>query len=255
LQLGEDALQVADYAAAAEQFAASLAQSDRLTPAQRHEAQYNLAVAHLQAGRFAEAAAAFEQLLADTTALAPEAAHFLLGRAYEAQGEYAQAVAAYQTYLGANPDMAAYVGPIIANNFLALGDRPAAVAAYGTAVQGPAHRLTEVANRLKLAEFYLADANYAAAIEQYDAVRNVAQTEATKGQMTYLAGSAEILAGNTEAGYQRYLTGVSDYPGAYESYQGLVVLVNDGVPVDNFQRGLVNLNAQSYQPAVTAFTT
>ena len=36
LQLGEDALQVADYAAAAEQFAASLAQTDRLTPAQRH---------------------------------------------------------------------------------------------------------------------------------------------------------------------------------------------------------------------------
>ncbi|MBK8988610.1 MAG: tetratricopeptide repeat protein [Chloroflexi bacterium] len=254
LELGQQALQVADYAAAAAQFAASLAAADALTPAQRQEAQYNLAVAHLQDGRYAEAITAFNQLLADATAAAFPTAHFMLGQAYQAQGQYAQAVTAYQTYLDANSDTAAYVAPIIADNYLALGDRAAALAAYETAVQAPAHRLTAVANRLKLAEFYLADANYPAAIAQYDAARDQAQTEATKGQMTYLAGSAELLTGNSEAAYQRFLSGVSDYPGAYESYQGLVALVNAGVPVDSFQRGLVNLNAQSYQPAVNAFT-
>jgi len=255
LQIGADALAVQDFAAAAEQFTASLAEAGALSAGQQRQAQYNLAVALLEEARYAEAAAAFEQLIGDPDPTIAEPANFYLGQAYEGQGLYAEAVKAYQTYLGANPDMAAYVAPLIANNFLALGDRPAAVAAYGTAVTAPAHRLTEVANRLKLAEFYLADANYAAAIEQYDAVHDLAQTEATKGQMTYLAGSAEIQAGNTEAGYQRYLTGVNDYPGAYESYQGLVALVDAGVPVDDFQRGLVDVNAQAYEPAVNALTT
>ena len=253
LQIGDEALALQDFDTAVEQLTLALSESGDIDTAQQHEAQYNLAVALLEEGRYSEAATAFEQLVNDPDAAIAEPAYFFLGQAYEGQGLYPQAVEAYQTYLGANPETAAYVAPIIADNFLALGDRPAALAAYGTAVEAPAHRLTEVANRLKLAEFYLEDANYSAAIAQYDAVRDLAQTEATKGQMTYLAGSAEIQAGNTEAGYQRYLTGVNDYPGAYETYQGLVALVDAGVPVDDFQRGLVDVNAQAYEPAVNAF--
>ncbi|MBK7175761.1 MAG: tetratricopeptide repeat protein [Chloroflexi bacterium] len=255
LQLGAAALQTGDFAAAVTQFSGGLADANGLTPAQQREAWYNLAVAQLQDGRFAESAATFNQLIAETPNEAdlPDPAYFFLGQAYEAQGETANAIEAYQTYLAANPDLGAYVGPIIADNYLVLGDRAAAITALETAVQAPAHRLTEVANRLKLAQFYLDDANYPAAIAQYDAVRDVAQTEATKGQMTYLAGSAELLAGNTDAAYQRFLSGVSSYPGAYESYQGLITLVDAGVPVDDFQRGLVDVYAQAYEPAINAF--
>lgn len=251
LAIGRSALQMENFALAAEQFAALLAEPDALTAAAQREALYNLGLARLGDGRYAEAAAAFEQLIAEEGA--PDPAHFLLGQAYEAQGRYADAVAAYERYLALHPDTAAYVGPIIAANHLALGDRAAAVAAYETAVAAPAHRITTVNNRTRLAEYYREDGRFAEAIAQYDAARDVAITEATKGQMTYLAGFTEILAGNTAAGHQRYLDGVVNYPGAAETHQGLVVLVNEGVPVDNFQRGLVNLNAKSYQPAVNAF--
>jgi soluble lytic murein transglycosylase len=252
LAIGQSALQIEDFTLAAEQFAAALAEPDFLTGAAQRDALYNLGRATLGDGRYAEAIRAFEQLLLDNAA--PDPAHFFLGQAYEAQGRYADAIAAYQRYLDIHPDTAAYVGPIIAANHLALGDRAAAVAAYETAVSAPAHRITAVANRTRLAEFYREDGRFAEAIAQYDAARDTAITEATKGQMTFLAGSTELLAGNTEAGHQRYLEGVRDYPGAAETHQGLVVLVNNGVPVDNFQRGLVNLNAKSFQPAVNAFS-
>ena len=251
LTIGQTALQVENFTLAAEQFAAALAEPDFLSGAAQRDALYNLGRATLGDGRYAEAIRAFEQLLLD--AAAPDPAHFLLGQAYEAQGRYADAAAAYQRYLDLHPDTAAYVGPIIAANHLALGDRAAAVAAYETAVSAPAHRITAVANRTRLAEFYREDGRFAEAIAQYDAARDTAITEATKGQMTYLSGLTEIQAGNTEAGHQRFLDGVANYPGAAETHQGLVALVNAGVPVDNFQRGLVNLNVKSFQPAVNAF--
>jgi soluble lytic murein transglycosylase len=52
---------------------------------------------------------------------------------------------------------------------------------------------------------------------------------------------------------QRYLSGLSLYPRAYESYLGLVALVNAERPVDEFQRGLVNYHARNFLPAIAAF--
>jgi soluble lytic murein transglycosylase len=104
-----------------------------------------------------------------------------------------------------------------------------------------------------LVEFYLAGPNYDAVIAQYDAIRDLAQTEATKGRMTYLAGSIEQQRGNSQAAYARFLEGVQTYPRAYESYLGLVELVNNNQPVDEFQRGLTNYYATVYEPAVAAF--
>lgn len=251
LTIGRAALQVENFALAAEQFAAALAEPDFLSGAAERDALYNLGRATLGDGRSADAIRAFEQLLLDPAA--PDPAHFFLGQAYEAQGRYADAAPAYQRYLDLHPDTAAYVGPILAANHLALGDRAAAIAAFETAVSAPAHRITAVANRVRLAEFYREDGRFAEAIAQYDAARDTAITEATKGQMTYLAGLTEIQAGNTEAGHQRFLDGVANFPGAAETHQGLVALVNASVPVDNFQRGLVNLNVKSFQPAVNAF--
>ena len=76
-----------------------------------------------------------------------------------------------------------------------------------------------------------------------EAIIDFAQTENTRGQMTFLAGAAELQSGNSDAAHERFLTGVSQYPGVYESYLGLVELVKAEVAVDDFQRGLVDFNA------------
>ena len=252
LEIGDAALAEENAAAAIEQFQASLQLEAGLTETERQDARYNLGVAYLKNEKYAEAAKAFNQRIAAGGRL-PDALYFELGQALAGQGDVAGAISGYETYLAANPDMGAYVGPIIGQAYLGLGDWEAAVAVYETAVTAPSHRLTEVANRIKLAEFYRDDGNYPAAIAQYDAVQAVAQTEATKGQMEYLAGYTELLAGNTEAGYERYQTAVNQYPGASESYQALVELVNNEIPVDEFQRGLIDFNVSAYQPGIDAF--
>ncbi len=252
LEIGDAALAEENAAVAIEQFQTSLQLEDDLTEAERQDALYNLGVAYLQDEKFNEAVEAFNQLIAAGGKL-PQPIYFQLGQALANLGDMAGSISAYDTYLAANPDMAAYVAPLIAQAQLSLGDRAAAVTAYETAVTAPSHRFTEVANRLKLAEIYFEDGNYPAAIAQYDAVQAVAQTEATKGRMEYLAGYTELLAGNTETGYARYQTAVNQYPGAAESFQALVALVDNNIPVDEFQRGLIDFNAGAYQPGIDAF--
>jgi soluble lytic murein transglycosylase len=107
--------------------------------------------------------------------------------------------------------------------------------------------------REKLAEMYVEDGRYEDAIAQYDAILGIAQTEATRGQITYQAGSVELLAGNSDLGYERYLVGVNEFPQAYESYQALIALIEAGYEVDQFQRGLVDFHAKAYEPAIEAF--
>ena len=252
LGIGEAALAEENAAAAIDQFQASLLLENELTEAERQDALYNLGVAYLQDEKYTEAVDTFNARITAGGKL-PEPIYFQLGQALAGVADTAGAISAYETYLAANPETGGYVGPIIAQAYLSVGDRTAAVSAYETAVTAPTHRLTEVANRLKLAELYLEDGNYSAAIAQYDAVQAFAQTDATKGQMAYLAGYAELLAGNTEAGYERYQTAVNQYPGAPESYQALVTLVDNGIPVDEFQRGLIDFNVDAYQPAIDAY--
>jgi soluble lytic murein transglycosylase len=71
--------------------------------------------------------------------------------------------------------------------------------------------------------------------------------------MTYLAGAAELQAGNIDAAHERFLTGVADYPAVYESYLGLVELIKAEIAVDDYHRGLVDYYAAAYAPGISAF--
>ncbi|HRQ37475.1 MAG TPA: transglycosylase SLT domain-containing protein [Chloroflexota bacterium] len=233
---------------------ANVRQADAFSRAEQIDNLYNLGVAYLREARYADALGAFEQLTSMAAEQMPTAVHFHVGQARDALGDYPGAITAYQAYLAANSDLGAYVYPLIAAAYTATGDAANAQLAREAAANAPAHRLTEIANRRALARLYLDAGNYAAAIAQYDAMRDLAITEVTKGEMTYLAGSAELLAGNTEAAYGRFRQALTAYPRAYDTYLGLVRLVEAGVPVDEYQRGLVNFHAKSYEPAIAAFT-
>jgi soluble lytic murein transglycosylase len=254
-----------DYATAAAAFRAALDAPDEL--ADEQAARLGLAVALLAEGQSSDAILELETVAQAPQArisgtrtdslVAPldlaDAAAFHLGRARAAAGDYAGAVEAYRAYLATNADMAAYVQPLIADAYEALGDTPAAIAALEASLSSPAQRFQVVGNRMRLAAHYLAGGDYPAAIAQYDAIHDIAQTEATRGQMTYLAGQAEIMAGNVSAGHERFQTAIADYPRAGESYHALVALIDAGVAVDEYQRGVVDYYAGVYQPAVEAF--
>ncbi len=250
---GGMALTQGNAEAAITELEAALQVRPALTDAQVIAVLADLGKAYLQEGEYGAAVGVFNELLGLAEDTAVSAAYFYLGQAHTALGDYRAAIDAYQQYLVVNPEMATYVNPYVAEAYFALGDRQAGVQAYETAVSGAGFRLTKIELRQKLVDFYLADGNYDAAIAQYDAIRDLAVTEATKGRMTYLAGQAEMLAGHPEAAYGRYLLGVDSFPRAYESYLGLVELVEAGVPVDEFQRGLVDYYAAAYYPAIEAF--
>lgn len=187
--------------------------------------------------------------------LAPDSADtfFFLAEAYQAQGNCERALPNYRDFAQANPDLGAYIQPRIAECLLALDERAAAREAYLAAENAPAHFLTVYYNRVALAEMHMADEEYQAAADVYRRIRDAAQTTFTRGEMTYRAGNALILAGQTEAGYAEYRRAVHDFPELNTSYQALVGLVEAGAPVDAYDRGLVDYYARAYTPAIEAF--
>lgn len=160
---------------------------------------------------------------------------------------------AYQEYLTSDPTIATYKAPVIAACYLERGDRPAAVAVYEAAIERGTDRVTEVLFRQNLASLFVEDGNYPAAIDQYDAILEVAQTEKTRSQAIYQAGETELLAGNRDAGFSRYLALMTEYPDLSESYLALTELVDAGYPVEAFQSGLVAFHAEAYDSAIEAF--
>ncbi|MDX1664497.1 MAG: transglycosylase SLT domain-containing protein [Candidatus Promineifilaceae bacterium] len=282
VSLGQRALVAENWDLAARHFQSALAQPTALSLAERESALWGLSRAYVHAGRNADAVDALNHFLAQVGP-APAApttegpigpnvggpdeqgpvqhardtraddAYFLLGELYQEQGSCESAIAAYQSYLRANTEMGAYILPRIADCMLTLGDSAQAWTLYEQAAVSGAARLTEIELRQKLARYYLNAGDAAAAVAQYDAIHDLARTENTRGAMTYLAGQALLAAGDTAAAYARFRKGVFDYPRAYESYQGLVQLVDAGQAVDPFQRGLVDYYAAAYVPAVAAF--
>lgn len=272
VDIGKKLLDHGNYDEAARAFQAALSVPGALTRSEQEDALWGLSEAYRRDGRHSEALNALEQFMSlagkgetgggeNPGVQAPATGgderlaqvHFHEAEAQRALGDCAAAIAAYEAYLQIDATAEAYIQPRIAACHQELGDTDAAIAAYEAAVAAPAHRLTEVDTRLQLAELHLANENYAAAIAQYDAVRNLALTENTKGEMTYLAGRAEQEAGNEAAAHERFLQGVNDFPGSYHSYLGLVELIDAGVEVDPFQRGLVDYYAEAYEPAIPAF--
>ena len=269
LELGQIHLENEDFAAAADQLQAGLA-SDELSESQRQEALMALGQAQMEAGQDSAASEAFSALLADAASesvvddagnaiadsedpVQVEDAYFHLAQTYAEQGDCRAAIGAYDAYVEANSALNAYIQPMIAECYLALGERQSAVAAYEAAVGSDALPAVVVGNRYRLAQLHLEDGNYTAAIDQYEAVMDLAKGQNTLGEATYLAGTAEIMAGNLEEGYGLYQEAVQAYPQSYESYLALSALVEAGYEVDDFQRGLVDYHANAYEPAVAAF--
>jgi soluble lytic murein transglycosylase len=262
LELAYRALHNEDYGPAIDHFQALLAAAEAANEA-RANLLLGLSRAYLGDGRYPLAIESFSQYLALTPdrssplvseqPAADPVALFLLAQAYQRSGDCEAAVPLYQEHIIRQPLTAPYAARPLIQCQLASGDLVGAITSYETAMAQPAHRITEVENRLQLAQHYLDDGRYDEAIAQYEAIINVAQTENTRGQANYRIGSNLLLAGDEEAAFQRYQTGIRLYPRAYESYLGLVALVQAEQPVDEFQRGLVNYHARNFLPAIAAF--
>lgn len=239
-------------AALAEYRAVSAEASD---PALRGSADYGVGVTLLRARRYAEAdqaLSAYIAAFAEGEWLAQ--AYLLRALAKEAAAQWAQAADDYAQYLSRRPGHIDAFVHERAGDALRQAARPLdAIPQYQQAIDAP--RLGDAINlHLKIGRAYMEAADFRSALDAFDGVYQSAGDAATKATANFLAGQALESLGDVQGAYQRYLDSVTNYPGAYDAYSGLVRLVDAGVPVDNFQRGLVDYNTGAYAPAIDAFT-
>ena len=130
--------------------------------------------------------------------------------------------------------------------------------AYQQALAATKDRGMQVNLRERIAGIHLAQADYDAALGEYGAILDMARIDSYRAKIQYLAAQALIAAGRTEDAHARYRRAIDDYPEAEAAYLSLVELVDAGVEVDEYQRGLVDYYAgatypDAYGAAIRAF--
>jgi soluble lytic murein transglycosylase len=217
-------------------------------------AQLGLGKARLSAGDAAGAIAeltAFLQQFPESPQVAD--ANFLLGEAYRASGAWAAAIEAYRAYQHSRPGaIDSYVEERIADAASANQDYGAAEQAYLAAITAP--RVGSVLDlRERLAQVYAAAGDLESALAQYETIQQDTDQNWRTAHVEVAAGQLLYNAGRTDQANQKFLDAVNNYPEAQATFDALLILVNDGVPVDDLQRGLTNYYAENYEPALAAF--
>jgi soluble lytic murein transglycosylase len=180
--------------------------------------------------------------------------HLLMAQAHEGLENWQGTISAYEAYLKTDDHtLAIYAYEGLGDAAMLAIDYDRASQAYAAGLSVAPDNAWAVHMREGIAQAELAQGNPEKAVEQYDAILSVARIRAYRARILYLAGQALMMAGDTDTAYERFLQAVNRYPEAYDSYLALIELVNADVPVDDYQRGLVDYHAGAYQPAIEAF--
>ena len=254
-----------DYVAARSRLAA-LINDPATSPAVRLEARVYLVKGYWADGFATEALAVLDQVDADlaagigTTArtgprvdLATESL-ILRGLILSSLGRTADAIAAYDQALARYPQLAALLQPRRARAFVALNDSVNAAAAYRAAVDAATDTVQQVGLLELLAATHSGAGRYAEAVAAYDEILAVARNAPYRAQMQYQAGEIYALAGDLTSALSRWRAATDEAPSTTYGYRALVRLVEQQADFDLVRRGQINLAAQSWQPAVNAFT-
>jgi soluble lytic murein transglycosylase len=222
---------------------------DDPTPEQARQARYHLAEAYSLNREYAAAAAAWESFIADypEDGRLPQA-RLMAARAYQAVNQCVEAIALYEAYLADETPLADMVYEWMGDCHAADQQPESAIAAYRKALEATRDRGVQVGLREKIAGASLALEDYDATLAEYDAILDIARIEDYRARIEYQAGQVLSFAGQTEAAHARYRRAVDNYPEAEYAYLSLIELVNAGVEVDEFQRGLVDYYAGTIYP-------
>jgi soluble lytic murein transglycosylase len=179
--------------------------------------------------------------------------HFLRALCLDALGRFEQAEQAYGSYQAARPGRLDAIVFERRADLLRAAGRPAdAVPLYLQALVGQGSE-GSLRISLKIGRAYMEVGDQNAAVDQFLDVYQRAGDGFTRATADYLLGQAYTALGLFDEAFARYQDAVQNFPEAYDSYLGLVILVENGIPVDEFQRGLVDYYAEQYGVALAAF--
>lgn len=251
LEMGVSNLFLGDYERARTEYESALAAaSDTEIQAQ---AALGIAKSYYFERNYEQAVARLKSLL-DTylgsAALAD--AWYFLGESYSAQDDYAPAADAFQHYLDLRPGLLeGYVEDQRGDMLLAAKDGPAAAAAFQKALDA-APPGDPVWIRLKLAQALTLQKDFKGSVTLLLDIYQNSTNDYARAQADWLLGQAYTALGVPEQAQARYLDSVINFPVSYDSYAGLVQLVNDGIKVSDLNRGIVDYYAGQYSLCVDA---
>ncbi len=228
--------------------------SDQAAEEESQEASFLIGESHFLNGDYQLAAEDFEGFRRDH----PDdergvQALFLIARSHERMGDWTTAIETYRQYLAQRDVIADYVHELIGDCYVKLGDYSQAIVAYREALGESPSSDREIRLMEKVADTYSTSARYAASITWYEALLRKAERDDQRARFEYLIGQAYLELEETEEAHEHFLKAVNRYPQAWYAYQALVELVDAGVEVDDYQRGLVDYYAGAYWPAIRAF--
>jgi len=181
-----------------------------------------------------------------------DTAYFFLGQAYERLQQYLLAADAYQNYVDASP------GPLDSEILEMKGDALVRAGEFGAAKLAflaalkTAQPIREDTLQLKIAQAAAESGGEQDAISIYWALLENSSADYIKAQSNLLLGRLYLKLGMPEQAYARFQDSVTRFPTYYDTYSGLVTLVEDGQPVNDLMRGIVDYYAGQYSLAVIA---
>lgn len=179
-------------------------------------------------------------------------AYFFLAKAYEGLDQYPLAAEAYGNYVQNQP------GPLDSEILEMKGD---ALIVVGDLIQAREVYLeaekTAKPDRLDWLEIKVAKTSASAgdhedAINRYLTLLQNSTNEPVQVQANFLLGQLYLQLGMTEQAYARFQDAVIRFPAYYDTYSGLVALVEADQPVDDLLRGIVDYYAGQYGLTVVA---
>lgn len=180
-------------------------------------------------------------------------AFYFMGEAYQAQSNLPKAIDAYAKYSELRPGILDdYIQTLRGDLLFTSGDPLNALAAYQLALNAP-NQANPSPLQLKIGRMYAATSDYKNAVRQYLAAYDQTKNSYYKAQANQLAGLAYLNMGMPEQAFARYQDSVNNYTKPYDTYTGLVALVNAAQQVDELQRGLVDYYAGQFGYAIEAF--
>ena len=179
--------------------------------------------------------------------------YFMTGDIYMSLERYPEAAQAYRDYLSRRPGIIdTYAQERLGDALTAAGNYTDAITAYRAAFNAP-HLGDGESLEVKIAKAYAGSGDSATALSMYSSIAAASTNDYVKAQMDYLSGQLYKSLGQTDQAYQAYQDAVNNYPTSYDSYSGLVDLVNNGVAVNQLNRGLVDYFAGQYGYALDVF--
>ncbi|MBI4927811.1 MAG: tetratricopeptide repeat protein, partial [Anaerolineae bacterium] len=253
LNLGENALLLGDYETARKQFQqiSAEAQDDET----RAAAEFGIGRALYLLRNYPTAITQLETALGNY----PESSHaseawFILAEAYNVQQQYLKAANAYAQYLALRPGLLeGYVQQWRGDALVNGGAYLEAVNSYQSAIDNLPSG-DPVWLQIKQAQAYALAQDYSAATTLYLSTFQSTTNDLAKAQINLLLGQIYLYLEENEQAYARFGDSVINYPSSYDTYTGLVVLVQAGVPVNELNRGMVNYYAGQYGLCVEALT-